>query len=52
MAALRRGASIVEQIVGRHVASKGASVPRSGDFVSIKPAFVMTHDNTAAVMNK
>ena len=27
-------------------------VVRSGDFISIKPAHVMTHDNTGAVINK
>ncbi len=27
-------------------------IVRSGDFVTIKPAYVMTHDNTGAVMNK
>lgn len=56
-AALQRGLSLTEQIVARHaVAGAGSSGSssniRSGSFVTVQPAHVMTHDNTAAVMEK
>ncbi|EGD77992.1 homoacontiase [Salpingoeca rosetta] len=44
--------NLVEKIVQRHVTPASATAVRSGDFVSVAPAFVMTHDNTAAVMQK
>ena len=50
------GQNLVEKIVQRY-AVDGAGAPvaravRSGDFVSIKPQRVMTHDNTSAVIPK
>eukprot|EP01134_Creolimax_fragrantissima_P005264 CFRG5264T1 len=48
-----RGQNYVEKIAQTWAVGleKGAKV-RSGDFVSISPSYVMTHDNTAAVMKK
>ena len=45
--------TLVEKIAARHADGlpAGAAV-RAGDFVSIRPRHVMTHDNTAAVMPK
>src|SRR5580658_5214597 len=44
--------TIVEKISQSHM-SEGPSRPlRAGDFLSIRPRHVMTHDNTAAVMKK
>ena len=44
--------TIVEKIAQAHM-TEGPSRPlRAGDFVSIRPFHVMTHDNTAAVMKK
>jgi homoaconitate hydratase len=45
--------TFVEKIAARHADGlrKGAVV-RSGDFVSIRPRHVMTHDNTGAVIPK
>ena len=47
------GFTFVEKIAARHAdgLAAGATV-RAGDFVSIRPRHVMTHDNTAAVMPK
>lgn len=53
--ALHRGLSLTERIVARHVVGRtaeDAASSRSGCFVSVRPAFVMTHDNTAAVISK
>jgi homoaconitate hydratase len=48
-----RGQNLVEKIVQKYAVDIGARhVVRSGEFVSIRPAHVMTHDNTAAVMQK
>src|ERR1044071_2502084 len=47
------GLTLVEKIAARH--SDGlpsGAVVRSGDFVSIRPRHVMTHDNTGAVIPK
>ncbi|MBK8979322.1 MAG: homoaconitase [Planctomycetes bacterium] len=46
--------TIVEKIAAAHAASDpGLGRPlRAGDFVSIRPTHVMTHDNTAAVIPK
>src|SRR5712691_13148267 len=45
--------TLVEKIAGRHAAGLAAgTVVRSGDFVSIRPRHVMTHDNTGAVIPK
>ena len=44
--------TIVEKISQSHM-SEGPSRPlRAGDFLSIRPYHVMTHDNTSAVMKK
>ncbi len=45
--------TLVEKIAARHADGLAAgTVVRAGDFVSIRPRHVMTHDNTAAVMPK
>ena len=46
------GQSIVEKIAQSHVAEGPDRPLRAGDFVSIRPDRVMTHDNTSAVINK
>jgi homoaconitate hydratase len=47
------GFTLVEKIAARHADGLAAgSAVRAGDFVSIRPRHVMTHDNTAAVMPK
>jgi homoaconitate hydratase len=46
------GQTIVEKIAQAHM-SEGPDRPlRAGDFLSIRPFHVMTHDNTSAVMKK
>jgi len=46
------GQTVVEKIAQSHM-TEGPNRPlRAGDFVSIRPFHVMTHDNTAAVMKK
>ena len=47
------GLTLVEKIAARHAdgLARGAVV-RSGDFISIRPRHVMTHDNTGAVIPK
>ncbi|MBA7476130.1 3-isopropylmalate dehydratase large subunit [subsurface metagenome] len=45
--------NLVEKIAQRFALDLGeGKTVRSGDFISIQPAYVMTHDNTGAVMNK
>ena len=44
--------TIVEQIAQAHLVEGPSRPIRAGDFVSIRPTRVMTHDNTSAVMNK
>ena len=45
--------TLIEKIVQKHaVGLKPGSIVRSGDFISIQPSHVMTHDNTGAVMLK
>ena len=45
--------TLVEKIAARHADGLPAgAVVHAGDFVSIRPRHVMTHDNTAAVMPK
>ncbi|MDZ7766982.1 MAG: hypothetical protein U5K00_21630 [Melioribacteraceae bacterium] len=45
--------NLVEKIVQKHaVGLDNNELVKSGDFVSIKPAYVMTHDNTGAVIPK
>ena len=47
------GLTLVEKIAGRHADALAPNVVvRSGDFVSIRPRHVMTHDNTGAVIPK
>jgi homoaconitate hydratase len=44
--------TIVEKIAQTHLAEGPKRPLRTGDFVSIRPRHVMTHDNTSAVMSK
>ncbi len=44
--------TIVEKIAQAHLADGPKRRLRAGDFVSIRPFHVMTHDNTSAVMSK
>jgi homoaconitate hydratase len=44
--------TIVEKIAQAHLAEGPKRPLRTGDFVSIRPHRVMTHDNTSAVMSK
>ena len=44
--------TIVEKIAQAHLAEGPQRPLRAGDFVSIRPFHVMTHDNTSAVMSK
>jgi len=44
--------TIVEKIAQTHLAEGPKRPLRAGDFVSIRPFHVMTHDNTSAVMSK
>ncbi len=46
------GQTIVEKIALAHLAEGPKRALRTGDFVSIRPFHVMTHDNTSAVMSK
>jgi homoaconitate hydratase len=47
------GQTVVEKIAQQHMADGPQGRPlRAGDFVSIRPTHVMTHDNTSAVMKK
>jgi homoaconitate hydratase len=46
------GQTIVENIAQAHLAEGPNRPLRAGDFVSIRPDHVMTHDNTSAVMSK
>src|SRR5437763_17130213 len=47
------GLTLVEKIAARHTDGlRPGTVVRSGDFVSIRPRHVMTHDNTGAVIPK
>ncbi len=44
--------TIVEKIAQAHLADGPKRPLRAGDFLSIRPSHVMTHDNTSAVMSK
>jgi homoaconitate hydratase len=44
--------TIVEKIAQTHLAEGPSRPLRAGDFLSIRPHRVMTHDNTSAVMSK
>ena len=46
------GQTIVEKIAQAHMADGPDRPLRAGDFLSIRPYHVMTHDNTSAVMKK
>src|SRR5215470_9230906 len=46
------GQTIVEKIAQSHMAEGPSRPLRAGDFLSIRPHRVMTHDNTSAVMSK
>src|SRR5512135_1561499 len=46
------GQTITEKIAQAHLAEGPKRPLRAGDFVSIRPKHVMTHDNTSAVMKK
>jgi homoaconitate hydratase len=49
MGRLRTGKNLIEKIVQRYTVDQPAL---QGDFISILPHRVMTHDNTAAVISK
>ena len=44
--------NVIEKIVQKYVVGQGRARVHQGDFVSISPLHVMTHDNTAAVLQK
>ncbi|MFZ0705487.1 MAG: homoaconitase [Candidatus Korobacteraceae bacterium] len=44
--------TVVEKIAQHHMADGPKRPLRAGDFLSIRPTHVMTHDNTSAVMKK
>jgi homoaconitate hydratase len=44
--------TIVEKIAQAHMSEGPSRLLRAGDFVSIRPTHVMTHDNTSAVIKK
>jgi homoaconitate hydratase len=44
--------TIVEKLAQLHMAEGPSRPLRTGDFLSIRPARIMTHDNTSAVMKK
>ncbi len=44
--------TLVEKIAGRFAVDGGATTVRSGDYVTIRPKHIMTHDNTGAVIPK
>ena len=46
------GQTVVEKIAQAHQAAGPQRALRTGDFLTIRPHHVMTHDNTAAVMKK
>src|SRR5205807_8837392 len=47
------GLTLVEKIAARHADGLAVgTVVRAGDFISIRPRHVMTHDNTGAVIPK
>jgi homoaconitate hydratase len=46
------GQTVVEKIAQAHMTEGPHRPLRAGDFLSIRPSYVMTHDNTSAVMKK
>ena len=49
---IHMGQTVTEKIAQAHLAEGPKRPLRTGDFVSIRPKHVMTHDNTSAVMKK
>jgi homoaconitate hydratase len=46
------GQTVVEKIAQLHMTEGPARPLRAGDFLSIRPAHILTHDNTSAVIKK
>ncbi|NNE47999.1 MAG: homoaconitase, partial [Rhodothermales bacterium] len=46
------GQTIAEKIANAHMTAGPSRALRTGDVVSLRPRHVMTHDNSAAVINK
>ena len=46
------GQTVMEKIAQAHLSDGPGRPLRAGDFVSIRPTHVLTHDNTSAVMKK
>ncbi len=46
------GQTVVEKIAQLHMAEGPARPLRAGDFLSIRPVHILTHDNTSAVIKK
>jgi homoaconitate hydratase len=47
------GQTVVEKIAQSHMTEGPQGRPlRAGDFLSVRPRHVMTHDNTSPVMSK
>ncbi|MCB2204155.1 homoaconitase [bacterium] len=44
--------NLIEKIAQLHTVDSGSQQVRSGDYIYIRPAHVMTHDNTGAVIPK
>ncbi|HXX02159.1 MAG TPA: hypothetical protein VEJ00_13160, partial [Candidatus Acidoferrales bacterium] len=44
--------TIIEKIAQAHMADGPKRPLRAGDFLSVRPFHVMTHDNSSAVMSK
>ncbi|MCI0630214.1 MAG: homoaconitase [Phycisphaerales bacterium] len=45
--------TLIEKLATKHAdGMKSGQVVRSGDFITIRPKHIMTHDNTSAVMSK
>ena len=45
--------TLIEKLATKHaVGLKHGQAARSGDFITIRPKHIMTHDNTSAVMSK
>jgi homoaconitate hydratase len=44
--------TLIEKLATRHAVNPSGGVTRSGDFITIRPKHVMTHDNTGAVIPK
>src|SRR5881394_3598840 len=44
--------TLIEKLATRHAVDPPDGVARSGDFITIRPKHIMTHDNTGAVIPK